>query len=217
MVFNLFGPNIKKMREMKDVKGLIDVLKNTGSDKTIRNVGIALTQIGDQSIKPLVETIKDMVEKKDNVRALKMSAILFFLPFGLGATGIEEFIRILKNKTEYQVIRGSVARGLCFRAEERFVDPLIQILKDKDDDSGVRGRVAEALAIMQEPSLRVELVAGLFQKCDDRELSDKIGKLHIFGGSEKIINALRETLNDDNSFVRSSAAAALGKVSNDRG
>jgi len=117
----IFGPNIGKMKENRDIKGLIKALKHSNA-KVRADVAIALGELGDEhAVEPLIRVLKDIDE---TVRGSVAVA--------LGELGdehaVEPLIEALKDLDA--AVRCSAAFALGKIGDKCAVEPLIEALKD---------------------------------------------------------------------------------------
>ena len=133
-------PNVKKMKAKKDVKGLLEVLKDS------RTIGTSIAdsfgaldiivEIGAAAVELLIEALDS--DKDEVVRWVSANA--------LGRIGdkkaLEPLIEALKNDVHPDV-RWHAAESLGELGEEKAVRPLTDALEDEDD--WVRDFAASAL------------------------------------------------------------------------
>ena len=232
---SLFGPpNVEKMKAKKDVKGLIKAL-GYKKDASVRKAAtMALVEIGEPAIEPLIAVIK---EENEDVRQAAVEALV-----KIGEPAIEPLIVALKDNS----VRKGAAGVLGMMGEpalERAVERLIVELAGEDDD--VRGNAIEALveigesavepliAALSDKSLNIRrvVVSMALIKADNMEViphhMDLLAKLNdviqekgfpvrgaIAGalgeiGDTRAIESLIAALEDDNLLVRWAAAGAL--------
>jgi len=192
----LFKPNVERLQEKKNVKGLIKALRHKDSDVRWR-AAKALGEIGDKrAVEPLIQALKD----KD--RDVRKEAV-----WTLGRIGdkraVEPLIQALKD--EYWDVRERAAKTLV-KIGEPAVEPLIQALKD--EDRYVREGAAEALGKMGwKPGDDTEKVYYLIAKRKWSELP-KLG--------EPAVEPLIQALKDEDRRVQLGAAKALGEIGDER-
>ena len=116
----LFGkPNVKKMKDEGDVKGLIKALSFTKDPYTCEFAVDALGQIGDpEAVGPLISALAGKVPNRLNVAV------------ALGQIGdpraVEPLLATFGNR--YEIPEVTLALGQC--GDQRAVEPLILMLKD---------------------------------------------------------------------------------------
>jgi HEAT repeat protein len=192
-----FKPNVKKMEEKRNVKGLIKALEH--KDPNVRSEAAkALGRIGDErAVEPLIQALRD---KYGSVREAAAEALV-----KIGAPAVEPLITALRDEEWY--VRRAAAEALdelgwkpgqdegaawywmvkrdwekCVALGAIAVEPLISALRDEDDD--VREAAAEAL-----------------------------GEL----GDSRAVKPLISALRDDRYWrVRKAAAEALGEIGDER-
>ena len=226
MAFSLFGPNIKKMREKKDVAGLIKILKGTPNIKTLSEAIIALAQMGKPAIEPIFQALRSAPTDGSFKNMPQMFifcgnvvATLCFLGMGTGEITIEYFLRILKDKSENVEVRHAVAMALGYIAQEQFIDPLIEILNDKKESFFIRAAALRALEKMQDVIGRAEFILGTLKRAQnvaDKRFLDRVSSNPLFRGSDRILVALIEALKDEDAAIRSSAARSLGEIATEK-
>lgn len=197
-MFDLFKPDVGKLKEKKDVKRLINALKNR--DRNIRWAAAqALGEMGDsRAIEPLVKALED----EDSV--VKLEAIE-----ALGKMGEQAFSPLVQAlKHEDLNIRREAARNLGERKDVRAVEPLMRALLD--EYGSVRYVAIEALGEIGDAKaveLLIQLPLG-YDYEDERkaavEALVKIGKPAV----EPLIQALK----NENAYIRSGASECLGKI-----
>jgi HEAT repeat protein len=132
-----FRPNEKKMDANKDVKGLINALKD--EDSSIRwGAAEALGKIGEPAVTPLIQAFKD---KDWHGRAEAVAA----LGYTRNARAIEPLIQAFKD--ESVAVRYAASKALV-NIGEPAVKPLIQAFNDYDEDFIVRELAAKTLEQM---------------------------------------------------------------------
>jgi len=184
----LFKPNVERLREKKDVKGLIKALRH---EDVRKEAAEALVNIGEPAVEPLIQALKD---EYSDVREEAARA--------LGRIGdkraVEPLIQALKDNIDVQRRAAWALRKIG----EPAVEPLIQALKD--EDWYVRWRAAWALDEMGwEPGDDTEKVYYLIAKQEWSELPEL---------GEPAVEPLIQALKDEYSDVRWRAAWALDEM-----
>ena len=184
----LFKPNVERLREKKDVKGLIKALRH---EDVRKEAAEALVNIGEPAVEPLIQALKD---EYSDVREEAARA--------LGRIGdkraVEPLIQALKDNIDVQRRAAWALRKIG----EPAVEPLIQALKDEYSD--VRWRAAWALDEMGwEPGDDTEKVYYLIAKQEWSELPEL---------GEPAVEPLIQALKDEYSDVRWRAAWALDEM-----
>ncbi|OGO33974.1 MAG: hypothetical protein A2Z16_15960 [Chloroflexi bacterium RBG_16_54_18] len=147
-----FNPNVQKMLEKQDVRGLIKALTDA-DPKLSAEASDALVKIGSPAVEPLLIALNSALDHlnyalrrqddSDIERALEIIRVL-------GCIGdnraVEPLIGALKSKERpitLSRVRRSAAYGLGQLSDQRAVEPLMMALKDLDKD--VRGAALSAL------------------------------------------------------------------------
>jgi len=194
-------PNIEKLKEKKDVEGLIKALKHkdylVGSE-----AAKALGEVGDVgAVEPLVQVL--------NVEAP------FFYPVSCAAAealaqigdagAVEPLIRALKD--ERLGVRYEAVKALCEIGDVRAVEPLIQALKD---EWHIRALAAAALGRIGDK----RAVDPLIQALKDKHIYVREGAASALGviKDARAVEPLMKALEDKNRGVRKVAKEALEKL-----
>lgn len=197
-VLGIGKPNISKMKQKKDVDGLIEALSY--KDESIKLGAIkALGSIGDpHSIEPLI-------------KFLKQSYLGNYATFALAEIGnpaVDLLIEATQNKDNYVRMNSAYALGLI--GNEKAVPTLNKLLKDKDDT--VRMDASGALRMIASP----KAVDPLIKSLKDKEWKVRENSAEALGkiGDERAIEHLSPMLNDENKNVSMKAEIALEKIKN---
>jgi len=140
----LFEPDIEKMKEERDVEGLIKALRDAKDARARSAAAEALAQVGDgRAIEPLAAALKD---KDASVRRQVAEALG---KIG-GAGAIKPLIAALKDPDHRA--RQNAVQAFGAIGDARAVKPLIAALTDPDRDvcgaaAWVLGRVGDATAV----------------------------------------------------------------------
>ncbi len=220
----LFKPNVERLREKKNVKGLIKALRH--KDWHVREEAAwALGGIGDaRAVEPLIQALMD------EYSVVRKGAAWAFGKIG-DKRAVKHLIKALKD--ENSDVREKAAEALGKIGDTRAVEHLFQALKD-DKDWDVRGKAAEALGEIGEPAVEPLIQAlkdedsGVREKAavalgkmgwkpgDDTERAyylvamQKWSELPELG--EPAVEPLIQALKDGYSDVRERAAWALVKI-----
>ncbi len=224
----LFGPpNVEKMKDRRDIEGLIKALGYYRKPEIRIPAARALGDIGDvRAVDPLIAALKDEYLGRDAAGALGKIG---------DARAVEPIIASLS--AECWKMRQAAAVALGSIGDARAVEPLIATLKDKNGH--VRKAAAQALEhlgwqpeggeaavwywIANEDwveaqalgSLAVEpLIATLDDKKRDvrRDAARALGEI----GDPRAVEPLIVALKDTHMLVRETAAEALGNVKDTR-
>jgi len=190
-------PNIEKMKQKKDVKGLIKALKNKDVSEEAAE---ALGKLGDaQAVEPLIAVLKDggYLLYKAAAKALGE----------LGdARAVKPLINALKNKDK----RDIVASALGELGDAQAVKPLIEILQDRDMRDNYR-QVSTALAKLGEPAVE-PLIAMVEYKVTDVKQGmaamDALGEI----GDPRAVEPLIAAFGPHYSWGTKTIAAAIVKL-----
>jgi HEAT repeat protein len=140
MIFASGIPNVEKMRQKKDVKGLIKALGDEKDSDVRGNAAQALGTIGDaRAVEPLI--IRALGDSDYRVRWNAAEAI-----GTIGdARAVEPLIRALGD-SDWRVL-WNAARALGKIGDPRAVEPLILLLRDPliEGRDPVRGAIRRAL------------------------------------------------------------------------
>ena len=144
MVFGLGTPNVQKMEEKEDVKGLIKALGYEKESDVRANAADALGKIGgSRAVEPLARALRD---PDWHVQSRAMLALI-----EIGKPAVEPLKNALSN-TDWQVRRGA-AEALGEIGDRRAVEPLTKALNDADWE--VREKVAKALDKIRSRAVQV--------------------------------------------------------------
>ncbi len=221
----LFGPpNVKKMKERSNIKGLIKALDYKKEYGVRKAAAGALGQIGDaRAVEPLITALKDEDGYVRGAATLALGQI--------GGPAAEPLITALKDKHAY--VRGYAAEALdklgwepdldengaqywiakrewqkCVEIGAPAVEPLITALKDKDAymcgcAAGALGRIGDARAV--EP-----LSAAL--KDEKWQVRGHAARALGQIGDARAGKPLTAALKDEDEDVRRAASEALDKL-----
>lgn len=201
----LFGePDISKLEQRRDIKGLIKALKHR-KESVRTEAAEALGRMGAEAINPLIGEIrKPPYTKVPTWVAVALAKI--------GGPAIEPLIRAQAAAasvgnmglfTKTTMVSGLVLRQL----RESAVKPLIGMLSDPD--ANVRGLVSSSLGALGEPAVE-PLIAAL----EDAKYEVRLGAAAALGQicDSRAIDPLRRALKDENRWVRLHSAGALAKT-----
>ncbi|MCK4692019.1 MAG: HEAT repeat domain-containing protein [Anaerolineales bacterium] len=208
---SLFGPpNVEKMKAKEDVKGLIKALGYKKDASVRKTAAVALVEIGEPAIEPLIAAIK---EENEDVRQAAVEALV-----KIGEPAIEPLIAALKD---YSVREGAagVLGMMGEPALERAVERLIVGLEGEDDD--VRGNAIEALTEIGEPAVE-SLIAALSDKSlNVRRIVVsmtliKADTMEVIPHYQDLLAKLNDVLRDKGFTARGAVAGALGEIGDTR-
>jgi len=198
---SLFGPNVEKMENKRDIKGLTKALGH--KDVDVRSAAAeALARIGAPAVESLIQTLK---EKDSSVRVLAVMTLGRLKD----TRALEPLIQALKDK-DREV--GLQAVGALVRMGKPAVEPLTQTLKDKDPS--VRG---EAVLVLQEIG-DVRAVVPLTEALKDEDKDVRLAATFALGkmGDARAVEPLAQALKDACSIVQMGAADALASIGDTR-
>jgi HEAT repeat protein len=206
----LFGPpNIEKLREKRDVDGLLKALVHKDAE-TRRKAAVALGDLGDaQAVEPLIAALKDEDER------VRMAAA-----YALGKLGdsraVEHLLPALKHRDWF--VRQEAAVVLGELGDPRAVRPLVVAIRDEYKERG------KFLAKYQSEIERtggwtpLGGSEGIRRRFDEIKSADvaataaralaKIGPPAV----EPLVASLRATVKSQHGLVRDAVGHILGEV-----
>ena len=194
-------PDVEKLKENKDVEGLIKALKNR--DWGVRGEAVAaLGKIGDsRAVEPLIRALKD----EEWLVRDRASEALGEIGDARAAQPLIQALKCEKYEDEY--VRNTAVAALR-KIGEPAVQPLIQALKDKDKD--VREGAAKALGRIGD----FRAVDPLIEALKDEVRTVRLAAAGALTKMEdaRAVEPLTQALNDKSSEVRKKALQALIKV-----
>jgi HEAT repeat protein len=194
----LLGPDIKKLKERRDIAGLARLLEH--KDPLIQyEAAEALGNLGDEkAVGALITALK-----RDEFSGVRWKAAEALSKIGNPA--VEGLIATLQYPDDDVRWKAAIALGEIGNPDA--IEPLIALLSD--EDRFVRSRAAHALSMIGEPALG-HLIHTL--KTGDPDLrwgvTMALGKIKNATAVEPLIIALA----DDQAMVRAEAAAALASI-----
>ena len=197
----LFGPpNVERMKNKRDVAGLIKALSYRKDDKVRQAAMVALGQIGDaRAIESLIAMLKDA---DDGMRSAAADA--------LGQIGdtlaVEPLIAVLQDS--HDQVRYSAACALLKVGDARAVEPLIAALKGVDRKlsvvaAGALGQIGDARAV---EALTAALKRGIYRE------TPQAAAAALFRIGTPAVGPLSSALKDSDSDVRKSAVQVLASI-----
>jgi HEAT repeat protein len=194
----IFGTDVKKLKETRNVKGLILALKN--KDPTVQyDAAEALGDIGDKrAVDPLANALCN--DEYSGVRWKAAEALS-----KIGAPAVEALIGALRNAEDDVRWKAAIALGEI--RDKRAVDPLILLLCD--DDRFVKSHAALALGAIGEPAVN-PLIRCLREGDGNLRWGAAIalGKIRDPRAIEPLIRALADKYEN----VRAEAASSLASI-----
>jgi HEAT repeat protein len=202
---NLFGPpDVDRLEETKDVKGLIKALEYAKDSQIQYWAARALETIGDaRAVEPLMNafTVGD-----DEVRQAAASAL-----GEIGGTqAVDLLIGGLKDKHKY--VRSAAAHALGEIGDKRALEPLERSLKDEHER--VRSSAARALGKIGDAQASESLEGALKDqsKVVRYEATMALGKI----GDPRAVDPLIKFLKIGKDNERKNAAQILGEIKDPR-
>ena len=194
----LFGTDVKKLRESRNVQGLIFALQH--KDPTVQyDAAEALGDIGDErAVEPLLAALKN--DETGGVRWKAAEALS-----KLGTPAVSGLISALQHDDDDVRWKAAIALGEI--GDPKAILPLINLLCD--DDRYVRSRAAYALSMIGEPAVD-PLIQALREGDGNLRWGAAIalGKIQNLRAIEPLIRALADKYEN----VRAESAAALAAI-----
>ncbi|HVP93830.1 MAG TPA: HEAT repeat domain-containing protein [Methanoregulaceae archaeon] len=190
--------NVKRLKEKKDVRGLIRAL--TSDDINIQyNATEALGELGD----PFAITALIHVLTVDRYSAIRWKAAEALAR--IGEPAVDPLVSVLDNRNED--VRWKAAIALGDIGDPRAVEPLIHLLGDVDPY--VRGRAAYALSLIGQPAVPV-LIRVLEQGTAEAKAAAvaSLGRIN----DPRAIAPLIRALGGEDERVRSEALVSLERA-----
>ncbi len=195
---SLFGTDVKKLRESRNVQGLIFALQH--KDPTVQyDAAEALGDIGDErAVEPLLTALKN--DETGGVRWKAAEALS-----KMGTPAVAGLINALQHDDDDVRWKAAIALGEI--GDPQAISPLINLLCD--DDRYVRSRSAYALSMIGEPAVD-PLIHALREGDGNLRWGAAIalGKIQNPRAIEPLIRALADKYEN----VRAESAAALAAI-----
>ena len=225
MVFGLGKPDIKKMENEKDIKGLMRALKYNNDESIRREAAFAIGKITSPDIQTPETQLND--EKSDlNHRTHRSddievpTVVMLIHSFEdedwdirknatkslvkIGKPSVEMLIKALKG--EKWRVRWHAAETLGEIGDIPAVEPLIKALND--ENNGVRSNSMIALVNIGEPAVEMLINALKDKKCPIRSnAAEALGEI----GDTRAVKPLIKALTDEDSEIQKIATKALKK------
>jgi HEAT repeat protein len=194
----LFWTDVKKLKETRNVQGLILALKH--KDPTVQyDAAEALGEIGDSRVvEPLIAALKN-----DEISGVRWKAAEALSK--IGAPAVDALIGALRHDDDDVRWKAAIALGEI--GDPGAVTPLITLLCD--DDRFVRSRAAYALSMIGEPA--VDPLIRVLREGDGNlrwGAAIALGKIQNPRAVEPLIRALADKYEN----VRAESASALAAI-----
>jgi hypothetical protein len=149
----LFGkPNIERMLEKRDVKGLVKVASKSWQHEELSvQASEALVTIGADAVEPLISILKNANEAnrwRDRFRVSSQVVSQILGRIG-DARAVEALIETLLKNDGFSEVQQSTAEALGRIGDVRAVEPLIE----KIGNPVIRWHIANALGMIGEPAI----------------------------------------------------------------
>ncbi len=187
--------NIEKLKAKKDISALIDILRQADEIIVIVSAQIALGDIGEAALEPLLESLNTQDKKaRENISGAIGN---------IGKPAEERLIGLLEDENYSFRIEAIGALGKI--GNERVINILIEILKNNDEQKITRFSAMEALSLVDNEAV-VEPVIGLLK---DRDSWNRAAAIHILNltDSRKAEDAFYQAVDDE--IVDSSDSTAF--------
>jgi HEAT repeat protein len=187
--------NITRMKEEKDIPGLIRALRNP--DMSVQyEAAEALGQLRDPAaVPPLMEALTD--DQYSGIRWKAAEALA-----QIGTPSVDPLIAVLTHQEEDVRWKAAIALGEI--GDTRAIGPLIELLRD--EDRFVKGRAAYALGLIGSPAVG-ELIRAIREGDGNLRWGAAIALGNI--RDARSVFPLLHALGDRYENVRSEAASAL--------
>jgi HEAT repeat protein len=194
----LFGTDTKKLKEKRNVKGLIFALKS--KDPAVQyDAAEALGELGDaRAVEPLITALKN--DELSGVRWKAAEALS-----KIGTPSVDALIGALRHHDDDVRWKAAIALGEI--GDSRAVEPLIGLLCD--EDRFVKGRAAHALGLIGE-----EAVDPLIHALREGDGNLRWGAAIALGKirDKRAIQPLIRALADKYENVRAESATSLAGI-----
>lgn len=190
----LFKPNVEKLSEKKDIKGLVDAMRD---QRTVMDAKYALVRLSDEIDD---ETLTSLMEDDDPFIRYLSTDICGTIK---SAHAVDLLIKILKDPSKK--VRWISAANLGYTSNKKAIKPLIHALNDEEPD--VRRFAVISLAKFETP----QSIDVLIKATEDEDDEVREEAVYVFWNlkDEKAFPALVKALKDENSEVREKAVYAL--------
>jgi HEAT repeat protein len=192
------------MEASKDVKGLIEIIKNSQKKLVIRKAVWALGRIkSPEAVEPLMELVL-----KNPLSSVRSAAIM-----ALSETGSDKPTQLLLHillSSKDPSISVEAARALGKIRDSCSVQPLSLFIHDKNQDLSLREEAVEVLGKIATEEAIHNLIAVL-----DSELSEKVSEV-LKGGGKPAVMPLIAVLSGGNEPIIWEVSTILGEIRNKR-
>jgi HEAT repeat protein len=197
-LFGLFGPNVLKLKEKRNISGLALALEDKDPEVQYR-AAEALGDIGEEkSVAPLIAAMT-----RSEYSGVRWKAAEALSKVGDPAVG--SLITLLRHPDEDVRWQAAIALGEIGNPEA--IEPLIVLMGD--GDRYVRSRAAVALGLIGRPALQ-----RLTEVLANGEITARCGAAAALGQTKDpdVIESLIRALADPETEVRVEVAAALAAI-----
>ena len=229
--------SIEQMRGKGDIKGLIKALRDKSMHESAANT---LIEMGEESVKPLIEAFKGF--------SAKILSYYASILVRIGEPAVQPLIEaLLRDRSRIRDVRRQAAKALAEIGDERAIRPLcwarrkeptmtgateflipalrkivnppyqalLKTLEDSDKDTRL-GAIETLWEIAREQKLDVNAIEPLSQALQDSEAKVRQMATYALGCiyDERVIEPLKMALKDSSWFVRNGAKDSLKRVQN---
>jgi len=130
---------------------------------------------------------------------------------------VNAVLLLLKNENSYVRRNAAVALEYLRNCSETVINALLALLQDEDENSNVRWMAAHALTLAKLSNSRERVVSALLAQVEDKDPGVRgivTNTLSILSKAETLVTPLLARLQDEDYYVRQSAAIALGNLGN---
>ncbi|MBW2643043.1 MAG: HEAT repeat domain-containing protein [Deltaproteobacteria bacterium] len=206
-IFNLFKPNIEKLKTGKKVTPLIKALKYNKDWNIRKSAAEALTAIGWEPING--DGIYYLIALNDWNKLIH-----------IGEPAVEPLIQVLKDKDSFDLHRESI-KALGAIKDKRTIEPLIELLQN--DKIYLREEVVKALGQIGDEKVVNPLISVLQNETGSTLRCETIRALGLTK-DKRAVKPLTEALQhesqkprlDANTTIITEVAIALGKIKDER-
>jgi len=200
-------PDVEKLKEKKDFKGLIKALRNKKT-QVQETAAEALAEMGEEAVEPLIKAFRGYGAKNLSLYASILVRI--------GEPAVQPMIEaLLRDRGRIRDVRRQAAMALAEIGDERAVKPLCWARLNEPTMTGAREFLIPALRKIAKPPYQPLL--GLIEDSDKDtrlgafETLQEIGDLDV-----NAIEPLSRALQNSDTVVRQRATYILGNIYDER-